>query len=249
MYAALGRAADAASAFEAAAKEAHRVGYHLYELFALRDLKLGVLDKLGHTEHGSRRLGAVLRLLAGPMSMLTPMLKGLDANELVGLWSQVSALSRMLVGLVLVSALASVLSSASLCVSFSRAVLFRSAWPHPPPTTTWRTTRRRTRPRRHCGRSFRPLASASSAAERGTQRCDGTFSISMFPLGFVCLFGRGATESRSCGRRESGVDDDALEHAVCSKSSTPRHCATRGLALLLEREKVMGRQVHFQSSD
>jgi hypothetical protein len=53
-------------------------------MLALRDLKLLVLDKLGHGQHGARRLGAALRLFAGPAE-LVPMLKGLDAAELVSL--------------------------------------------------------------------------------------------------------------------------------------------------------------------
>ena len=47
-FAALGRTADAAAAFEAAADEAHRYGLWLFEAFALRDLKLSVLDGMGH---------------------------------------------------------------------------------------------------------------------------------------------------------------------------------------------------------
>ena len=82
---ALGRTADAGLAFEAAAEEAHRFGWWLYEVHALRDLKLCVLDGIGHGDHGSRRLGAVLRLLKGPADKLTPMLKGLDAAELMSL--------------------------------------------------------------------------------------------------------------------------------------------------------------------
>jgi hypothetical protein len=82
---ALGRNADAALAFEAAADEARRFGWRLYEAFALRDLKLCVLDPQGHGEHGSQRLGAVLRLLKGPAEKLTPMLRGLDAAELMAL--------------------------------------------------------------------------------------------------------------------------------------------------------------------
>ena len=63
------------------------------EMQALRDLKVLVLDSMGsmdstgstQSEHGSRRLGAALRQLVGPASMLTPMLKGLDAGELMRL--------------------------------------------------------------------------------------------------------------------------------------------------------------------
>eukprot|EP01043_Picozoa_sp_COSAG02_P046498 COSAG02_NODE_4354_length_5460_cov_3.975191_3_plen_229_part_00 len=40
---------------------------------------------MGHSEHGSRRLGAALRLLKGPASMLNPMLKGLAVAELTAL--------------------------------------------------------------------------------------------------------------------------------------------------------------------
>eukprot|EP01051_Picozoa_sp_SAG22_P013399 SAG22_NODE_1496_length_4293_cov_1.736052_1_plen_744_part_00 len=82
-HAALGQQSEAARDFETAAQEAHRVGLWLLEAFALRDLKLLVLDKMGHGEHGSRRLGAVLRLLTGPAEMLTPLLNGLDAAELM----------------------------------------------------------------------------------------------------------------------------------------------------------------------
>ena len=73
------------AAFEAATKEAHRYKLWLPEAFALCDLKRCVLDELGHGEHGSRRIGAVLRLLKGPAELLTPMLKGLDAAELMAL--------------------------------------------------------------------------------------------------------------------------------------------------------------------
>jgi hypothetical protein len=84
-HAALGHSTEAAASFELAAEEAHRYGYFLWEVFALRDLKLLVLDDMGHSEHGSRRLGAALRQLKGPASMLSPMLKGLDAAELMAL--------------------------------------------------------------------------------------------------------------------------------------------------------------------
>ena len=81
----LGRVTEAANVLEAAAEMAQQLGARLYELHALRDLKLLVLDDLGHGEHASRRLGAVLRLLKGPADKLTPMLKGLDAGELMAL--------------------------------------------------------------------------------------------------------------------------------------------------------------------
>jgi hypothetical protein len=74
-YAALGRTHEAAVAFEAAAETARHYQLWLFEAFALRDLKLSVLDQMGQGEHGSRRLGVVLRLLAGPAKLLTPLLK------------------------------------------------------------------------------------------------------------------------------------------------------------------------------
>jgi hypothetical protein len=83
--AALGRQGEAAAVFEAAYQEAHRYGLWLYAAFALRDLKVCVLDGMGHGEHGSRRLGAALRLLTGPPELLTPLLGGLDAPELMAL--------------------------------------------------------------------------------------------------------------------------------------------------------------------
>jgi hypothetical protein len=84
--AALGRSAEAGIVLEAAAEEAHKCGLYLYEAFALRDLKLLVLDGMGHGEHGSRRLGAVLRLLkAASAATLAPMMKGLDATQLLSL--------------------------------------------------------------------------------------------------------------------------------------------------------------------
>ena len=83
--AALGRGVEAAESLESAAALANRYKLWLYELHALRDLKLLVLDGMGHGEHGARRLGAVLRRLKGPAGTLTPMLKGLDAAELMAL--------------------------------------------------------------------------------------------------------------------------------------------------------------------
>jgi hypothetical protein len=67
--------------------EAHVYGLALFEMQALRDLKLLVLDGMGsgEGEHGSRRLGAALRQLVSPADKLTPMLKGLDAAELMRL--------------------------------------------------------------------------------------------------------------------------------------------------------------------
>ena len=83
--AALGRAADAARELEAAAELSRQFGYWLLETYALRDLKLLVLDKTGQGERGARRLGAVLRKLVGPAARLTPLLQGLDAVQLMAL--------------------------------------------------------------------------------------------------------------------------------------------------------------------
>jgi hypothetical protein len=85
--AALGQMTKAGQAFELAVAEAHACGLALLEMQALRDLKLLVFDSMGYaqSEHGSRRLGAALRQLVGPASMLTPMMKGLDAAELMRL--------------------------------------------------------------------------------------------------------------------------------------------------------------------
>ena len=81
----LGRTPEAAKTLEGAAGEAHKFGFRLYEAYALRDLKLFVLDDMGHGDHASRRLGAVLRLLKGPPEKLAPLLKGLDPAELMAL--------------------------------------------------------------------------------------------------------------------------------------------------------------------
>ena len=82
---ALRRTTEAAASLEAAAEEARTCGLWLFETLALRDLKLLVLDQIGHGEHGARRLGAVLRLLKGPAELLSPMMDGLDAAELMSL--------------------------------------------------------------------------------------------------------------------------------------------------------------------
>ena len=82
---ALGRKGEAGMVFEAAAEEAHRHGLFLFAAFALRDLKVLLLDEMGHGDHGSRRLGAALRQLIGPADLLTPLLGGLDAAELIRL--------------------------------------------------------------------------------------------------------------------------------------------------------------------
>ena len=60
-----GNLADAARDFENAAALMNQAQVWLLEAYALRDLKLCVLDAMDHSEHGSRRLGAVLRRL-GP---------------------------------------------------------------------------------------------------------------------------------------------------------------------------------------
>ena len=52
---------QATEAFEAAIKEAQTAGWRLLELFALRDLKLSVLDKSGRGAESVRRLKAVLK--------------------------------------------------------------------------------------------------------------------------------------------------------------------------------------------
>jgi tetratricopeptide (TPR) repeat protein len=83
--AALDRIFEAAEALEAAGDLAHSTEMWMLEALALLDLKLCVLDSMGHADHGSRRLGAVLRLLSSPAELLTPMLKGLDAAELMSL--------------------------------------------------------------------------------------------------------------------------------------------------------------------
>ena len=85
--AALGRGAEAGIAFEAAADEAERFGLRLYQAYAYRDQKLLVLDQMGQKqgEHGSRRLGEVLRLLTGPAASLQPLMKGLSAAKLMAL--------------------------------------------------------------------------------------------------------------------------------------------------------------------
>jgi hypothetical protein len=81
--ASLGRKDEAGLVFMQAADEAHRSGLYLYEAFALRDLKVCVLEASGHGDHGSRLLGAALRLLTGPAEMLTPLLDGVDAAEMM----------------------------------------------------------------------------------------------------------------------------------------------------------------------
>jgi hypothetical protein len=76
---------DANAAFEAAFVQAESLELWLLAAFALRDLKLLVLDSIGHGDHGSRRLGDVLRHLKGPADRLTELLGGLSVTELVAL--------------------------------------------------------------------------------------------------------------------------------------------------------------------
>ena len=83
--AALGHAAAAADAFEAAVDLAAEHGFWLYQALALKDLKQFVLDDLGHPDHAARRLGAALRLLKGPAELLTPLMDGLDAGQLMSM--------------------------------------------------------------------------------------------------------------------------------------------------------------------
>eukprot|EP01046_Picozoa_sp_COSAG06_P022819 COSAG06_NODE_1787_length_8398_cov_5.335944_5_plen_549_part_00 len=83
VLAALDRVPEAADAFETAALSAHEYGIRMYEIFSLVDLKLCVLDHIGHGDHGLRRVGDVLRLLEAPPERLTPLLKGLNVAELM----------------------------------------------------------------------------------------------------------------------------------------------------------------------
>jgi hypothetical protein len=80
-----GQTAEAAAAFEAAVAQGEAVGMPLLVAFALRDLKLHILDGMGHGDHGSRRLGAVLRRLKDPAEMFIPLLSGLDAAALMAM--------------------------------------------------------------------------------------------------------------------------------------------------------------------
>eukprot|EP01046_Picozoa_sp_COSAG06_P060468 COSAG06_NODE_12876_length_1317_cov_1.468801_1_plen_402_part_10 len=86
VLASAGRRAEAGGALEAAAAAASGLGMWVTEAQALLELKLCVLDHIGHSEHGSRRLGAALRKLKGPAAKLSQLLKGgLDAAELMAL--------------------------------------------------------------------------------------------------------------------------------------------------------------------
>lgn len=91
---ALGRDAEAGEALELASEKASALGLWLYSAYALRDLKLLVLDPAGRVEegeHASRRLGAVLRRLRSPADVLTKQMKSLDAAELMALPPPASA--------------------------------------------------------------------------------------------------------------------------------------------------------------
>ena len=75
----------AAGAFEEAVSRSEKYELWLLTAFALRDLKLFVLDDLGHGGHGSARLGAVLRRLEGSAGSLSAVLSGLDVAAMVQL--------------------------------------------------------------------------------------------------------------------------------------------------------------------
>ena len=57
----------------------------LLTAFALRDLKLCVLDGMGHGDHCAKRLGAVLRRLGGSAASLSKLLSGLDVAAMMAL--------------------------------------------------------------------------------------------------------------------------------------------------------------------
>ena len=81
-----GRRVEAGAALEGAATASNGLGLWVTEALALLELKLCVLDPMGHSEHGSRRLGAALRKLKGPADKLNQLLKGgLDAAELMAM--------------------------------------------------------------------------------------------------------------------------------------------------------------------
>eukprot|EP01046_Picozoa_sp_COSAG06_P043409 COSAG06_NODE_5682_length_3323_cov_3.426489_2_plen_973_part_01 len=81
-----GQLKTAAEAFDKAVAIADRIDLPLLIALAMRDLQLCVLGELGHGDHGTRRLGAVLRRLKAPPSLLTPLLGGgLDAAQLIEL--------------------------------------------------------------------------------------------------------------------------------------------------------------------
>ena len=77
-----GQAQAAAAAFEAAVAQSEELELWLLTVFALRDLKLFVLDHGEHGEHGARRLGLALRRLKDPADRF---LNGMGAGELMAL--------------------------------------------------------------------------------------------------------------------------------------------------------------------
>jgi tetratricopeptide (TPR) repeat protein len=79
-----GKAAEAEAAFEEAVQAAHSKEMWLFEMLALRDLKVHVLDKDGRGEEGLRRLKVVLKEMKGAPAELTKLLGGgLDAEEIL----------------------------------------------------------------------------------------------------------------------------------------------------------------------
>ena len=80
-----GELQQASAAFEAAVAHAEELELWLLTAFASRDMKLFVLDGMGHGEYASQRLGAALRRLKGPAEQLNAVLDGLDAAELMAL--------------------------------------------------------------------------------------------------------------------------------------------------------------------
>ncbi len=84
VLASMDRLDEAEAAFEEAVDIAHRTGLRLYEMFAIRDLKVHVLDKRGRSAEGMRRLKCVLAEMIGPPTQLTRLLgEGLDAEQIL----------------------------------------------------------------------------------------------------------------------------------------------------------------------
>ena len=75
----------AAGSFEEAVQLLEKHELWLLTAFALRDLKLCVLDEMGHGDHCAKRLGAVLRRLGGSASSLSKLLSGLDVAAMMTL--------------------------------------------------------------------------------------------------------------------------------------------------------------------
>ena len=95
-----GQQQAAGAAFEEAVSQSEKYELWLLAAFALRDLKLCVLDGMGHGDHGSRRLGAVLRRLKGPASMLSELLEGLDGLLMAYMPHTSTAVAEVLTGAV-----------------------------------------------------------------------------------------------------------------------------------------------------